>query len=41
MTDVELPLAERSMAYGVAIPLVVAVAAVAVTGWRLNNANVA
>lgn len=41
MTDVELPLAERSMAFGVAIPLVVAVAAVALTGWRLNNANVA
>ncbi len=41
MTDLELPLAERSLGYGIATPLVVAVVAVALTAWRLNNTNVA
>ena len=33
LTDIELPLAERSMASGVIVPLVVPVVAVAMTGW--------
>jgi ABC-2 type transport system permease protein len=41
MTDVELPLAERSLAYGVCVPIAVALAGVAATAWRLNRTNVA
>jgi hypothetical protein len=41
LTDIELPLAERSMASGVIVPLVVPVVAVALTGWWLNRMDVA
>ena len=41
LTDVSLPLAERSLAFGVATPIVVSLAAVALTAWRLSRANVA
>lgn len=41
LTDFELPLAERSLTNGIIVPIVVALVAVALTTWRLNNANVA
>jgi ABC-2 type transport system permease protein len=41
MTDVELPLAERSMAAGLTVPLVVAIAGVLATAWWLNRAEIA
>lgn len=41
ITDVELPLAERSMASAVAVPLLVVVVAVLLTAWRLNRTSVA
>ncbi|MEZ5225524.1 MAG: hypothetical protein R2710_02330 [Acidimicrobiales bacterium] len=41
LTDIELPLAERSMAVGVIVPLVVPIVAVALTRWRLDRMDVA
>jgi ABC-2 type transport system permease protein len=41
LTHIELPLAERSYAYGIGVPIVVAAVAVALTAWRLARANVA
>jgi len=41
LTEFELPLAERSLTNGIVVPIVVSVVAVALTGWRLNRANVA
>ena len=41
MTDVELPLAERSMAAGLVVPLVAAIAGVMATAWWLNRAEIA
>jgi ABC-2 type transport system permease protein len=41
LTDMHLPLAERSLTTGVVVPLVVAAVAVVATGWRLNRAEVA
>lgn len=41
LTDVELPLAERSQPSALIVPIVIALVAVALTTWRLNNANVA
>jgi ABC-2 type transport system permease protein len=41
LTDVELPLADRSLVAGLVVPLVVALAAVVITAWRLDNADVA
>ena len=41
LTDFELPLAERSMTNGIVVPIAVALVAMALTTWRLNNANVA
>ncbi|MFV0525147.1 MAG: hypothetical protein ACK5RL_11685 [Acidimicrobiales bacterium] len=41
MTDVAIPLAERSMAAGLIVPVAVAVVATGLTAWRLNNAKVA
>ena len=41
LTDVELPLAERSLFYGVTTPIVVSIVAVGLTAWRLGRTNVA
>jgi ABC-2 type transport system permease protein len=41
LTDLELPLAERSLTNGFVVPLVVTAVAVALTTWRLDRANVA
>lgn len=41
LTDLELPLAERSLTNGFAVPVVVTVVALALTTWRLDRANVA
>ncbi|MFV0259488.1 MAG: hypothetical protein ACK5PP_13710 [Acidimicrobiales bacterium] len=41
ITDVTMPLAERSMAAGLIVPVAVAAAAVGLTAWRLANAKVA
>lgn len=41
LTGFELPLAERSLGYGIAVPIVAALIAVALTTWRLARANVA
>ena len=41
LTGFDLPMAERALTYGIVTPLVVAVAGVALTAWRLANANVA
>jgi len=41
LTEVELPLAERSMTAAITVPPVVAVIAVGLTAWQLNRANVA
>lgn len=41
LTDVELPLAERSQTSAFIVPIIIALVAVALTTWRLNNATVA
>ena len=41
ITDVELPLAERAATGAIIVPIAVALVAVALTTWRLNNANIA
>ncbi len=41
MTDVELPLADRLMSTAIITPIVVAIVAVAITGWWLNRTDVA
>jgi ABC-2 type transport system permease protein len=41
LTDLELPLAERSLTNGVMVPILVTVAAIALTSWRLDRGNVA
>ncbi len=41
LTDIELPLAERQLGYGIAVPIVVATVAVALTAWRLAHTDVA
>ncbi len=41
MTEVELPLAERSMIAGVTVPVVLAAVAVGTTAWWLNRAEIA
>jgi len=41
LTDIELPLAERSMAAGLLVPVIVAMVAVLATAWWLNRAEVA
>lgn len=41
ITEVELPLAERSLGFGIATPIAVSILAVALTAWRLARANVA
>ena len=41
LTDLELPLAERSLTNGFVVPLVVVAVTVALTTWRLDNATVA
>jgi ABC-2 type transport system permease protein len=41
MADVELPLAERALLTGTAVPVAVTVVAVALTAWRLRRAEVA
>lgn len=41
MTGIELPLAERMFSAGVAVPLITAVVAIALTAWRLNRTDVA
>jgi ABC-2 type transport system permease protein len=40
LTEIELPLAERSMAAGLIVPPVVAAVAVAATAWWLNRAEI-
>jgi ABC-2 type transport system permease protein len=42
LTDVStLPLADRSLGYGIATPILVSVVAIALTAWRLSHTNVA
>jgi ABC-2 type transport system permease protein len=41
MTDIELPLAERSMAAGLIVPIIVPLVAATLTGWWLNRMDVA
>jgi ABC-2 type transport system permease protein len=41
LTGFELPLADRAMAAGVIVPVVVAIAAVVVASWRLDRIDVA
>lgn len=41
MTEFDLESADRAMTSGLVVPIVVALVAVAITGWRLDNANVA
>ena len=41
MTEFELPLAERAMATGIIVPIVVAVLGIALTAWRLDHIDVA
>lgn len=41
MTDIELPLAERSMTVGILVPLIVPLVAVALTRWWLDRMDVA
>ncbi len=41
LTDIELPLAERSMAAGLIVPVVLAALSVAATAWWLNRAEIA
>ncbi|MCP4225895.1 MAG: hypothetical protein GY773_21375 [Actinomycetia bacterium] len=41
LTDLELPQAERSLTNGIIVPILVTLAAIALTTWRLNRANVA
>lgn len=41
MTDIELPLAERAMATGVGVPLLVGILGVALSAWKLNRMDVA
>lgn len=41
MTEIELPLAERAMATGIIIPIVVAALGIAITAWRLDHIDVA
>lgn len=41
MTDIELPLAERSLFFGVTTPIVVSIVALALTAWRLGRTDVA
>ena len=41
LTDLELPLAERSLTNGVVVPIAVTVVAIALTSWRLDRGNVA
>jgi len=42
LTDVDtLPLADRSLAFGIATPIAVSLVAVALTAWRLSHTNVA
>lgn len=40
LTDIELPRAERAMASGLLVPVLVAAVALALTTWRLNRADV-
>lgn len=41
MTDFPLPLAERAMATGIIVPIVVAILGVGLTAWRLDHIDVA
>ncbi len=41
LTDIELPLAERSMAAGLIVPVVLAAVSVGATAWWLNRAEIA
>lgn len=41
LTDIELPLAERAMTSGVIVPILVALAGIALTTWKLQKIDVA
>ncbi|MFT7600837.1 MAG: ABC-2 type transport system permease protein [Acidimicrobiales bacterium] len=41
MTDYSLPLADRAMAAGIIVPILVALAGIGLTAWRLENIDVA
>ncbi len=41
LTDIELPLAERPMAAGIIVPLIVPVVAIMLTRWRLERMDIA
>ncbi len=41
LTEIELPLAERSMAVGIIVPLIVPLVAVRLTQWRLDRMDIA